>query len=67
MKRTRQIKIVQFRYDLDKKEMRIIKRWLGGEIGSREAALQLNCSHQQVINLVSSLCQQWYQSGKLKI
>lgn len=44
-----------------------LKKYLNGEITTREAGKVLNCSHQQVINMVGMLAKNWYQKGKVEI
>ena len=50
-------------YQLTEQEALVIKKFLAGTITTREAGEKLGISHQQVINLVSSLARTWYQKG----
>lgn len=63
----KRIQKVSISWSVSSKELEVIKRYLVGEIGTREAGKLLGCSHQHIINVVSSLAQQWYREGKLKI
>ena len=44
-----------------------IKKWLAGEITSRDLGKVLGCSHQQAINFSARICRQWFKEGKIKI
>ena len=47
-------------------EKKVIGAFLNGDLTSREAGKQLGMSHQNIINLVSSLARKWYQEHKIK-
>ena len=51
----------------DKIAIKGIKKWLGGEITSRDLGKVLGCSHQQAINFTARMCRQWYKENKIKI
>lgn len=55
------------RYELTPEEIEVVKQYLSGELSSRGAGEKLGISHQQVINLVSSLAREWYRNGLIKI
>ena len=62
MKFTRSIRT---EYVMSPDEERVIVRFLRGELAAREAGKQLGVSHQQAINMLSTVCRQWVKSGKL--
>lgn len=55
------------RYELTEQDLATVKLYLNGDFSSRQAAEKLGISHQQVINLVSSLARDWFRKGLIKI
>ena len=47
------------------REKKIIASFLNGDITTREAGKALGISHQNVVNLVSSLARKWYQDNNI--
>jgi len=41
--------------------------FLQGALTTRQLASKIGYSHQGAINLVTTICRQWIQSGKLKV
>ena len=54
-------------YRLTAQENEAVIGYLKGDLSAREAAQQIGCSHQQIINMVASLARFWYAEKKLKI
>jgi len=54
-------------FTLKPQEQAAILTFLEGKISSRKLGTLLGCSHQQAINLTSSICRDWYQKGLLTL
>lgn len=54
-------------YKLTGNEQASILNFLSGKITSREAGKAINLSHQQIINLTTSLVRSWVKQGKLNL
>lgn len=51
--------------ELEPDEAEAVKKFLLGKLGARPLGEKLGVSHQQALNLMSSVCRQWVREGIL--